>query len=273
MPHPTAPAGNPSPYRNLPANPRQIPVAARAATAVAALACLTGCLGLGGRGHAPDETAYLAPATDQPALVPYAMPARPTFAKELAHLTTSDIADFDSQPKHIRALIEASIALARKRLPYKYGADDPAEGGLDCSGFVHYALQRAGMRNIPRMSGDLCDWVKRAGGFHLVRDKSPATTELDALRPGDLLFWTHTRGTNRGNDVSHVKVYLGRRKSDNCPLMAGATNGRDKNGGGAIYEFFVEGTYYGYVGPGIFHGYGPVPGLKDGRLHGGFAAR
>lgn len=235
--------------------------------------CLAGCVGLGGRGQGPVPDPCLAPAIEQPAIVPYAMPAAPVFSKDLANLKTSDITDFDKQPKPIRALIETAMGLTRKRLPYKFGADDPSEGGLDCSGFVHYSIQKAGMRNIPRMSADLFEWVKKSGEFRRVRNKSATTPELDRLRPGDLLFWTHTQGTRRGDAVSHVKIYLGRRKSDNCPLMAGATNGRDKNGGGAIYEFFLEGTYHGYVGPGDFFGYGPIPGLKEGRTNGGFLPR
>ncbi len=235
-----------------------------------ALMSLTGCMGLGGRSRDLPPDFGFAPAIEQPPVVPYAMPATPVFARELSGLKTSDIADFDKQPRAIKSLIETSINLAHMHLPYKFGADDPKEGGLDCSGFVHYALQQAGMRNIPRMSTDLCAWVTKSGGFRRVRDRSATTTQLDQLQPGDLLFWTHTQGTNRGEDVSHVKIYLGRRKSDNRHLMVGATNGRDRNGGGAIYEFFVEGTYYGYVGPGDFFGYGPVPGLKDGRLNGGF---
>lgn len=235
------------------------------AAAAAAAMCLSGCLGLGGKSQETPVDLGYGLIEYQPAVIPYAPPATPAFSTELATLEISDIADFKKLPKPIRLFIEESIELARKRLRYKFGADDPAEGGLDCSGFVHYALQQAGMLNIPRTSEELCQWVQNSGNFRRVRSKSATTPELDQLQPGDLLFWT------QGSKVTHVEVYLGRRASDNRHLMAGATNRRDRNGGGAIYEFYVEGTYYGYVGPGVFYGYGPVPGLKEGRLNGGFS--
>lgn len=243
-------------------------VAALAAVALIAL-CLTGCFGLGSRDAQTDTGFGWVPADSEPAFVPYARPATPAFSKELASLRPSDITGFQKLPDRIQLLIEESVALSRRHLPYKLGADDPSEGGLDCSGFVHYALQRAGMLNIPRSSSDLCAWVRNSGRFYRVRTQSATTRELDQLKPGDLLFWT--RGSASVNDVCHVTVYLGRRASDNRHIMAGASNRRDRNGGGAIYEFFVDGTYYGYFGPGDFFGYGSVPGLKEGRLNGGFS--
>lgn len=196
------------------------------------------------------------------AAVPWARMARPVFSSNLASLAARDLAEFEQQPPRIRRLIETSIGLARRKLPYKFGADDPAEGGLDCSGFVHYALQQCGMRNIPRMSDDFHAWVRQAGNFHPVRGGGPDPRGLDALRPGDILFWTHTYRANPGQRVTHVKIYLGRRKSDNTRIMAGATTGRNASGGGALYEFFLDGTYHGYTDPGDFLGYGAVPGLR-----------
>lgn len=194
--------------------------------------------------------------------MPWARVARPVFSSNLTSLAARDLAEFEQQPPRVRRLIETSIDLARRKLPYRFGADDPAEGGLDCSGFVHYALQQCGMRNIPRVSDDLHTWVRQAGSFHAVRSAAPNSHALDALRPGDLLFWTHTYRAKPGQHVTHVKVYLGRRKSDNTPIMAGATSGRNASGGGALYEFFLDGTYQGYTDAGDFVGYGSVPGLR-----------
>jgi peptidoglycan DL-endopeptidase CwlO len=194
--------------------------------------------------------------------VPWGRPAMPVFSSSLANLAAQDLADFDRQPPKVRRLVETSIDLTRRNLPYKFGADDPAQGGLDCSGFVHYALQQCGMRNIPRISDDLHNWVRQAGNFHPVRNTSPDSRDLDALRPGDLLFWSHTYRAKPGQRVTHVKVYLGRRKADNRPIMAGATTSRDANGGGALFEFFLNGTYHGYTAPGEFVGYGSAPGLR-----------
>jgi cell wall-associated NlpC family hydrolase len=56
--------------------------------------------------------------------------------------------------------------------PYIWGGATPK--GFDCSGLVQYALERLGLRNVPRTSEAQWAWVKRIS--------------RSQLRPGDLIF-------------------------------------------------------------------------------------
>lgn len=84
----------------------------------------------------------------------------------------------------------SDVVAAAERMvgtPYRYGGGSP--GGFDCSGLVHYAHTQAGI------------WVPRTTTGQL-RNARPVP--LDALRPGDLLFFELD-----GRKVSHVGIYAG----------------------------------------------------------------
>ncbi|MEO6054159.1 MAG: peptidoglycan endopeptidase, partial [Chthoniobacterales bacterium] len=88
--------------------------------------------------------------------------------------------------------------------------------------------------------------------------------EWAELRPGALLFWTGTYNTgNRNPPVSHVMIYLGRRKSDGRPVMFGASDGRSYDGkarwGVGVFDFSLPAVPGGKA---RFIGYGDVPGLR-----------
>ena len=76
--------------------------------------------------------------------------------------------EYRSQPAGVRKLIESSLDLARQNLTYTFGSADPANGGLDCSGFIHYVLRQHGLTQVPRDSSALYMWVRKAHGFRAV---------------------------------------------------------------------------------------------------------
>ncbi|MFJ3789722.1 transglycosylase family protein [Kitasatospora sp. NPDC090091] len=82
-----------------------------------------------------------------------------------------------------------SFALSKVGQAYVYGGT--GNGGWDCSGLTQAALRAAGV-SVPRVAAD-----QAAASTHV---------SLDALKPGDLLFWS-----NNGQDsgVYHVALYIG----------------------------------------------------------------
>jgi hypothetical protein len=74
--------------------------------------------------------------------------------------------------------------------PYVYGAAGPSS--FDCSGLVQYALEQAGIKNVPRTSEAQWAWAEKI-------NKSQ-------LQPGDLVF-SQWPGDNAS--PGHVQVYIG----------------------------------------------------------------
>ena len=73
--------------------------------------------------------------------------------------------------------------------PYVWGGNDP-HTGADCSGFVRYVYSHVAGISLPRVS----------------RDQARTGTRVNSsqMRPGDLIFYTNSRGT-----VNHVAMYIG----------------------------------------------------------------
>lgn len=80
---------------------------------------------------------------------------------------------------------------------YQYGGSSPKEG-FDCSGLVVYSYRHAGVHGLPRSARELERWA--------------TPVSLDALKPGDLLFFRFG-----GGETSHVAVYEGRRHFIHAP--------------------------------------------------------
>jgi len=178
-------------------------------------------------------------------------------------LAVSDLRDFDAFPSEAKSLISEALALTQRKLTYTFGSSDPKRGGMDCSGTIYRLLQDHKLPDAPRQSDELCLWVKAKSTLHL----TPTAEALDhaefaALQPGDLLFWTGTYATSeRKLPISHVMLYLGKRKSDGKPLIFGASDGRRYEGqsrcGVSVFDFELPKP----GGKATFYGYGPVPGL------------
>ncbi len=90
--------------------------------------------------------------------------------------------------------LAARTAVTQVGAPYHYGGASPR--GFDCSGLVYFAYRRAGAQ-VPRTTGGL------------YRNAQPIS--LDALRPGDLLFFHFER------KVGHVAIYTGHNQFVHAP--------------------------------------------------------
>ncbi|MDX2226655.1 MAG: NlpC/P60 family protein [Verrucomicrobiae bacterium] len=185
-------------------------------------------------------------------------------------ISPSDLREFDTQPAAIRDLIETCLRLTDRRLDYEYGSADPKNGGMDCSGFVHYVLRQQGIEKVPRQANEFYLWVRKIRNFQAVLSHNPKTPELDDLRPGDLLFWTGTYDVKRDPPVTHVMIYLGRLKKDGTRVMAGASEGRRFLGkvteGVTVFDFEIPKPGRGN---GQFVGYSSIPGLTKTGVRGG----
>lgn len=194
--------------------------------------------------------------------VPDSIPRTP------ASLNAVELKGFTENPPAVRALLEECLALTKLNLGYKYGSSDPAQGGMDCSGAVYYVLQKCGIKNAPRSASEQYVWARKADNFEAVISRKKDSFELDALRPGDLLFWTGTYTTDRDPPVTHTMIYLGKRKSDGKQVMFGASDGRTydsrKIWGVSVFDFTIPKAAKKSPAEGagsVFIGYANIPGL------------
>ncbi len=177
-------------------------------------------------------------------------------------ISIEDLRDFDQYPKQVQSLVQSALALTRLELGYLYGSHDPAKGGMDCSGSVYHMLHFQGLKDVPRQSDEMCQWVEKKTQLHL----TPTATGFDSsefadLRPGDLLFWTNTTETMRKLPVTHVMIYLGKLRKSGQRVVFGASDGRSFHGerrsGVSVFDFNLPKA----GSPSHFHGYGRAPGL------------
>ncbi len=187
----------------------------------------------------------------------------------VATLATSDLQDFDQQPAAVQKLLEHALALTKENLAYTYGSSDPKSGGMDCSGTVYYLLLDAGIKNPPRDSTGMYQWVWTEGHFNAVEGAKPDSFEYARLKPGDLLFWTGTYDVNRDPPISHTMIYLGINKLTGRRVMVGASDGRRFNGvsrhGVSVFDLELPRHAPGDSGTSRFIGYGAIPGLSEVR--------
>jgi hypothetical protein len=113
--------------------------------------------------------------------------------------------------------------------PYQLGAAGPAT--FDCSGLVQYALEKAGVPDVPRTSEQQWAWIKQNGG----------QINKSQLKPGDLVF-SQWPGDNAS--PGHVQVYLGGGKVIQAPHTGAAVS---------ISSLSADGSH--------IVGYGRPPGL------------
>ncbi|MGI8821450.1 MAG: C40 family peptidase [Chthoniobacterales bacterium] len=188
-------------------------------------------------------------------------------------ISPDDIVGFEQYPAPVRKLIEDSLHLVSQNLSYKYGSSDPASGGLDCSGFIYHVLRENGVTGVPRDSSQQYVWVRKGGKFEAVMSRKDDSFELEALKPGDLLFWTGTYDIDRDPPITHAMIYVGKEKSTGRRVMVGASDGRtyhdESRYGVSVFDFKIsrsaKATTSGRTP--TFVGYGRIPGLAGEAGH------
>ena len=181
----------------------------------------------------------------------------------------NEIKGFENYPLKVQKLLTSALELTTRDLDYKYGSADPANGGMDCSGFVYYVLRQNEFTDVPRDSSQQYVWLRRARKFESVLSENDDSFELEDLKPGDLLFWTGTYSIERDPPVTHAMIYLGREKQTNKRIMIGASDGRTYDGkqrfGVSIFDFKLSkppDSNDAKLSP-VFVGYGRIPGLSE----------
>ena len=138
---------------------------------------------------------------------------------------------------------------------------------MDSSGFVYYLLSQCGIKGVPRDARQQYIWVRKAGTFEAVLAQRDDSFELDALKPGDLLFWATPYSVSREPDVIQTMIYIGRDKATNQRLMVGASEGGTYKGqmrkGVTVFDFKIGRTASkaSKEPASLFVGYGRIPGL------------
>ena len=169
----------------------------------------------------------------------------------------------------MKKFLNTALELTTRNLTYKYGSDDPANGGMDCSGFVYFVLKQNGVTDVPRDSSEQYVWLRRAHKFEPVLSQKDNSFEFEDLKPGDLLFWTGTYSIERDPPITHAMIYLGRERKTGRRVMVGASDGRVYQGesrfGVSVFDFKIERPGKnddGKLRP-TFIGYGHIPGLRE----------
>src|SRR6059058_6108401 len=182
-------------------------------------------------------------------------------------LSPDAIEDYEKYPPKVRQIVDAGLELTKQNLGYTYGSADPKNGGMDCSGFLYYVLQQNGFSDVPRDSSQQYVWVRKAGNFNAVLSRHEDSFEFDALKPGDLLFWSGTYNIDRDPPVTHTMIYLGREKRTKKRVMIGSSDGRTYDGkqrwGVSVFDFKLPpppNSNDAKISP-VFVGYGRIPGL------------
>jgi peptidoglycan DL-endopeptidase CwlO len=216
----------------------------------------------------PAETPESRPTPSLPPMVK--QPPPHVEEKNATSDATISIAEISESPKfspELEKLIDLGLNLAAQNLTYKYASADPANGGMDCSGFIYYILTKCRIKDAPRDAREQYIWVRKAGNFEAVLAQRDDTFELDSLRPGDLLFWASNFGVSREPEITKTMIYIGHDKATNRRLMVGASE-RDifKNttkSGVGVFDFKVgrETPKTDKETSAVFVGYGRVPGF------------
>lgn len=125
---------------------------------------------------------------DPPAPAPQAVPAPPAESRTLVSAVSATVhSAADQVLESAQNVTDYALELIGVR--YKFGGETP-DKGLDCSGLVKYVFEQVTGVTLP----------------HSAREQAKVgeKVDLDALQPGDLVFFNTRRFA-----FSHVGIYLG----------------------------------------------------------------
>src|SRR5215475_13416285 len=213
----------------------------------------------------PEETPSPSPTeTPSPSRAPSEKKGAPNVT-----LSPNEITGYENYSPKVRQIIDAGLELTKQNLGYNYGSADPANGGMDCSGFIYYLLTENGFKDAPRDSSQQYAWIRKAGNFNAVLSRHEDSFEFDDLKPGDLLFWSGTYNIDRDPPITHTMIYLGREKRTKKRVMLGSSDGRTYDGkqrfGVSVFDFKMPPPPQSgdaKISP-TFVGYGRIPGLSE----------
>lgn len=102
----------------------------------------------------------------------------------------SRLASTHTYSAHQQKLVSYALNFSKKKLDYHFGSNDPARGGMDCSGIIQYMLKQVAGLHSPRPAYLIFEWAKKYGHIHYVHAYHFRSPQFRYLKPGDLLFWT-----------------------------------------------------------------------------------
>lgn len=156
----------------------------------------------------PVATTAPAASAASGALAASALTDDATFAAALAQATGGTAADTTTGIAPGSGVTGQDLVASAKKylgVPYVWGGESLAEGGLDCSGLVQRALADLGVTGVPRVA----------------RDQATIGTEvasLDQALPGDLVVLS---------GGSHIGIYVGDGKMIDAPKPGATVTIRD----------------------------------------------
>src|SRR5947208_15051551 len=135
--------------------------------------------------------------------------------------------------------------------------------------FGYDFLNQSVLLGAPRYSFHKYVLVRKARNFNIVGIRKDDSFELDAPKPGDLLFWRGTYNIERDPPITHTILYLGREKRTKKRVMVGSSDGRTYDGkqrwGVSVFDFKMPPPPQSgdaKISP-VFVGYGRIPGLIE----------
>ena len=132
-------------------------------------------------GESPSET-------ETPSASPAESPEWPNVS-----LSPNAIEGYEKYPAKVRQILDAGLALTKENLGYTYGSGDPANGGMDCSGFIYYVLKQNGFPDVPRQKS-------RSPGLRSSSSNECSLRLTTALKSPALrtqtYCWLESRGTS-----------------------------------------------------------------------------
>ncbi|MEO8964179.1 MAG: NlpC/P60 family protein [Gammaproteobacteria bacterium] len=151
-----------------------------------------------------------------------------------------ELKEYPNSSVSVQQLITIASDLSQKKLTYLYGSSDPKNEGMDCSGTIHFLLNKVTNKDVPRQADEMYTWAEKKGHLYKVTQQDFSSQEFSNLKPGDLLFWSGTYNVKRNPPITHVMIYLGKNSQDK-PLMFGASDGRRYKGkkirGVSVFDF------------------------------------
>ena len=158
---------------------------------------------------------------------------------------SSRLAEAAVTPEQHQKLVETCRWLAAQNLAYSQSWQPPGHPyviTMDCSNTIRYIVWKVFGINLPRTASDQYVILKQKNQVRSVPVQADGSVDqnrlLSSMRSGDLLFWEWTYNVPRDPPISHVMIYLGRKKNGQA-MMAGSSQRHDgeRGGGVDVYAF------------------------------------